>query len=77
MPAINSSAPPRNLSSAPSGISTKSPIGGTLNNTYTPASLKVSLPSKSAIQIGKIAILSSYSSVETTYSVTSTPVDHY
>ena len=34
MPAINSSAPPRNLSSAPSGISTKSPIGGTLNNTY-------------------------------------------
>ena len=33
MPVINSSAPPRNLSSAPSGISTKSPIGGTLNNT--------------------------------------------
>ena len=33
VPAINSSAPPRNLSSAPSGISTKSPIGGTLNNT--------------------------------------------
>ena len=35
MPAINSSAPPRNLSSAPSGISTKSPIGGTLNNTWS------------------------------------------
>ena len=34
VPAIN-----RNLSSAPSGISTKSPIGGTLNNTYTQPSL--------------------------------------
>ena len=39
MPTINSSAPPQNLSSTPAGISTKSPVGGTLYNT-SPAAVE-------------------------------------